>query len=911
MTDVFQGMRHQFTRTKETIHRPDPDDEPSRQCHDSDPPYLQSARTHATTGEAYEAADSRAARRSEHAEQAGSRSTSQNSTLGHSTVTQPELGTCRASWRDSPDSNAVGKIGTRKSTFEQQDFHPGKECQAQRRFHSPRFTWLSGTIVFLCFVSTALSAVFVVLAIKGQRYGTYIGNRYGSKMGSANAILLTSILAKTVELCFVTSFVAFLGQVISRRASFRGKGQGVSLSEMSMWRWVVQPGTLLTQTEIAKFSGLSVLGFLTLFSTVLSMLYVSAATALVQPIPKESEWQKKDMEGSVRLRAGELDEFYGLCPSPLNNLSLQSGLSDCTQMKTTGRSLYNLATFLDEWERTSNFRNVSISQAERPAWVGLPYAKSTVTPQWINVKNTTEVSKSFQRVVNNVSLAMPHTGILNAVDDPNNDMPQVDDSGNLEPYRLWASVPSPVMNVLCVNLNEDELSPMVHFNRTDGSANDAASAISRRAANPTTTNTTALDELFGWNRGGEEARIGNQPVFSSYPEPFGMTMNHTIDDWGISGVYLLGRGSSTIGVADGNQGHSLCRISVDVSVHCSTLFRVTTFSNSLEARCEEQAEGMAYSDTHGDAVVVHNATNQRSLVTDWFDAMALVSRLGGSDNPHSRKLMMLQLKAQDSDTGELDVGLSPSLPSLAEALAVTAGYSLLSTFQNRPFVPYWNFTQASYHWQTQQFSAILKAPEYASGGANIAAKAWLIVLVPVFVLSALMLIYFILQPGLVTDLSQPPQLFALAINSPPARALAGSCGAGPEGTQYKDKWILHQEGGHLYMVPDASEETLLSDKDAVHRCSGGQDAEDIGYHHNAISEARASDGFLSNMSAALRRLNPIKSRLGINTIGSAEPFRLRAAAGNSISSQSQQEFTGLEPQREEQYTRLASGRNVF
>jgi hypothetical protein len=72
-----------------------------------------------------------------------------------------------------------------------------------------------------------------------------------------------------------------------------------------------------------------------------------------------------------------------------------------------------------------------------------------------------------------------------------------------------------------------------------------------------------------------------------------------------------------------------------------------------------------------------------------------------------------------------------------------------------------------------------------------------------------MLVYFIVQPGLVTDFSQPPQLFALAINSPPARVLAGSCGTGPEGKQYKTGWVINHEGEHLFMQPYSDQNSAL------------------------------------------------------------------------------------------------------
>ena len=87
-------------------------------------------------------------------------------------------------------------------------------------------------------------------------------------------------MAKLIELSYVTSFVAFLGQVLSRRAFMKEQGRGVTLSELSMWRWVVQPGTLITHWETAKYAGISILGILSLLSAALATLYSPAAAAL-------------------------------------------------------------------------------------------------------------------------------------------------------------------------------------------------------------------------------------------------------------------------------------------------------------------------------------------------------------------------------------------------------------------------------------------------------------------------------------------------------------------------------------------------------------------------------------------------------------------------------------------------------
>src|SRR5690242_12048575 len=109
-------------------------------------------------------------------------------------------------------------------------FHPGHECQTRRDFYQSRFSWLNGTIIFICILSTVLSEIFLGLALRAPRYGRYISTSDGAKMRPSTAILWTSIVAKIIELSFVTGFVSFLGQVLSRRAFSRSGG--VTLSEL-------------------------------------------------------------------------------------------------------------------------------------------------------------------------------------------------------------------------------------------------------------------------------------------------------------------------------------------------------------------------------------------------------------------------------------------------------------------------------------------------------------------------------------------------------------------------------------------------------------------------------------------------------------------------------------------------------
>jgi hypothetical protein len=99
----------------------------------------------------------------------------------------------------------------------------------------------------------------------------------------------------------------------------------------------------------------------------------------------------------------------------------------------------------------------------------------------------------------------------------------------------------------------------------------------------------------------------------------------------------------------------------------------------------------------------------------------------------------------------------------------------------------------------QYFNAAVIAQQYASGGTRRYQRAFIVVLLAVFLLNLLALVYFLTHRDWYADVSEPSNLFSLAINSPPSKELAGSCGGGPHGEQYRSSWKLQENGGHVYM----------------------------------------------------------------------------------------------------------------
>lgn len=133
------------------------------------------------------------------------------------------------------------------------------------------------TILILAIYCALMSGLFMAVAFWKPRYGKRIGPNGG--VAASTATLLSALFAKTVELSYVTVCVAFLGQVLSRRAITKGS-RGISISDMNMRAWIMQPGSLIVHWETLRYSALTILGIFALTAALVSMLYTTAAEAL-------------------------------------------------------------------------------------------------------------------------------------------------------------------------------------------------------------------------------------------------------------------------------------------------------------------------------------------------------------------------------------------------------------------------------------------------------------------------------------------------------------------------------------------------------------------------------------------------------------------------------------------------------
>lgn len=189
----------------------------------------------------------------------------------------------------APSLYAKSDAGLLSVRSKYNDFTPHQNCQSHKTHKRGRCSWVPATIIFLAVFSTVFSAFFLGIALKKPRYGRYI--RTGGSLTPSSAAFLTSLFAKLIELSFVTVVVAFIGQALARRAFKLERARGVTLAEMSMRTWVMQPGVMVTNWESVRYAGISILGVIAFLAALLGILYTSAATALVQPqlvLPKFS-----------------------------------------------------------------------------------------------------------------------------------------------------------------------------------------------------------------------------------------------------------------------------------------------------------------------------------------------------------------------------------------------------------------------------------------------------------------------------------------------------------------------------------------------------------------------------------------------------------------------------------------------
>lgn len=308
---------------------------------------------------------------------------------------------------------------------------------------------------------------------------------------------------------------------------------------------------------------------------------------------------------------------------------------------------------------------------------------------------------------------------------------------------------------------------------------------------PSWLNKTALDDVFGFG----EKYNRRPPVFSKFPKPYNAVFNETMNCTECDSVYVL------VSPAQ-NTSYMLCSLRAFLTPTCSTEYRATVMGGKIQSHCDDPRDDLAYHNTNSSAPDSALDHNWPPIAGFWGYALALDA--GRADSNAANNHILAQLIPESAS-------LDARHPSIAEALAVLVGNTLLLSTVDSPFVHFWNQSLPSLRSpRTEYFKATIRSQGYVSGGTQRWQNVFYLVLGFIFLLSCFCLFWLLIRHGYVTDFIEPQNLFALSVNSPPSHALQGSCGGGPEREQLATRWFINidpdrehyyiQEGKHQPVV---------------------------------------------------------------------------------------------------------------
>ncbi|KAF4928960.1 hypothetical protein CGCVW01_v001698 [Colletotrichum viniferum] len=695
-------------------------------------------------------------------------------------------------------------------TFHKRYSHVPHYCDSRKDVHRRRANWLSISIIALSIYSTGLSCLWFVVAVVQPRWGPTISSSGG--IAPSTATMVCAMFAKTIEISFVTVFVAFIGQVLTRR-SFVKSSKGMTLAEMTMRNWVIQPGFMLTHWETLPYAAVTFLGAISLIATIASTFYTTASDVMVSPKLRYGGWESKALNGYVLSSYANTFATQDSCPTPLRKEDPNGpefAARSCLDIQYAGQSYRNLVSFLTVWDEINhNGTGASLDMSHRPVGTTLLYDNTTLTTTWVKTEysNVTRQYEEKGRIIHNVTLAMPHPGVYDAATNPVNKILQPNDLSGVGEYAIRASVVSPVINVMCVNMNEEELAPLI-YTKWENSQTNATGV-----GNQTTgwagwegevphpeedewLNRTTVDDIFRWG-----PTYGRRPpVFQLYPANFNMITNTTVNQG--DAIYLLAKSASIT-------NYTLCEMRSWVTPNCSTHFNISgTAGSHMQAHCEDPDDPDRYDRSVPEVTPEKPDGDWKNIADQWRLSMDINGGTVNNNASNARTLTQFIL-----EQGKLN----PLLPSMAEALAVFASSTLVIGSIGTPFIHYWDYEtmQLGEPGALATFNATIRTQEYTSSHEYEWQNVFYLALVLVLLINIFCLGYFLSRSGLVTDYTEPQNLFALAVNSPPSEQLKGSCGGGPIKADFVVPWkVAYAKGPNHYFFEEANGQTWRKKQDA-------------------------------------------------------------------------------------------------
>ncbi|KAF3282627.1 hypothetical protein TWF970_001377 [Orbilia oligospora] len=370
---------------------------------------------------------------------------------------------------------------------------------------------------------------------------------------------------------------------------------------------------------------------------------------------------------------------------------------------------------------------------------------------------------------------MPHGSIVPSVRNVTlNNLVQPEmqsDFGNID---ATASVLSPAINVICYKLNQTAVQWFISNNSSDtrqGLLDPEAQRIFN--FDPSSSQSLSIPS--------EGQYLA--PSFISLPPPFNVAIFASAGYTDPS-MYMLTAANATI-----SPSYTLCAIRSLLTSRCSTTYLSASGGGNVTTNCSpDNQNSLSHS------LPSTNHETYQSQFKDISTALAYALSLNVADAALSRILGIFATSTVP--------GFNPSLPSVAEALAILYANAIVLSSVGAQFGADEKSNSYAgvdpYLYQlptTESFNARIRTVDYASGVSAGWQASFYVVLAGVMVMNVFCLVYFFVARGLVFDITEIENLFCVAFNSRSdgtavdfssrmARRRDGFYGKGPRGKQF-------------------------------------------------------------------------------------------------------------------------------
>ena len=241
-------------------------------------------------------------------------------------------------------------------------------CKSKGPLTTGRGSWVAVTILLLSIYSTVLSGLWLGIALARPRYDHAISPV--GKITPATASVLYTAFAKSIELSFVTVFVALIGQILSKRAL--GDKKSITIAEMSMRSWVLQPGIMITHWHSVRYAMATYLGIFAILGATMAMIYTTASDALVAPKLQLGETQDRLIYGKVSTIFASSQSVQNICPTPIQPKDDKDHYGEtCIEIQHSGEAYHNYMQYLAAWHENIATLNGSADLMKRPSPVAV------------------------------------------------------------------------------------------------------------------------------------------------------------------------------------------------------------------------------------------------------------------------------------------------------------------------------------------------------------------------------------------------------------------------------------------------------------------------------------------------------------------------------------------------------------